>query len=159
MSTPYNPNSRGGKIVTPGGGSAAGLASSDLSRSLPRQMSTGSTRGTQTVGYGDTKIDGSNNVITVGSSILLDGDNDIIQVTSDDGSVVGLGKIPDNSGQFGFFSLDTSGNLIMKIVNGTKYVYDPANGFVNVTQDGLLPNGAGGFVAAKPGIDVNAAFS
>lgn len=158
MSTPYTPGT-GSKIITPGTGSDGSLAGSDLSRSLPRQISTGSTRGTQTVGYGATKIDGTNNTISIGSSILLDGNNEVIQVTSDDGSIVGLGKIPDNSGQFGFFSLDTNGNLIMKIVNGTKYVYDPANGFVNVTQDGLLPNGIGGFVAAKPGIDVNAAFS
>lgn len=37
----------------------------------PRQVGTGAVRGTQTVGYGNTKIDGSNNRITVGDSIEL----------------------------------------------------------------------------------------
>lgn len=123
---------------------SADLPRMDLERTLPRQLSTGSMRGTQTVGYGSTKIDGSNNTITIGAP---------------DGSTIGMGAIPGSlTGEYGFFSLDSLGNLIMKIVNGTKYVYNPADDYVNVTQDGLLPDGSGGFVAAKPGDNVADAF-
>lgn len=147
MSTPYRPNgsNQSYKIVTPGSGGDSFSTESNLSRTLPRQISTGSTRGTQTVGYGTTKIDGTNNTITIGAP---------------DGSTIGLGAIPGSpNNEYGFFSLDASGNLIMKIVNGTKFVYDPSNDYVNVTQDGLLPDGTGGFVAAKPGINVNDLFA
>lgn len=109
------------------------------------KLQTGNTRGTQTVGYGNTKIDGANNRIIIENPA--------------DGSSIGLGSIPGTASDFGFFSLDSKGKLVMKIVLGTKYVYDPANNYVNVTQDGILPDGSGGFVAAKPGINVADAFS
>lgn len=110
------------------------------------KLQTGNTRGTQTVGYGNAKIDGANNRITVTNPA--------------DGSSVGMGLIPGSTtNEYGFFSLDSHGKLVMKIVLGTKYVYDPANSYVNVTQDGILPDGTGGFVAAKPGINVKDAFS
>ena len=126
-----------------------------LGRVLPRQTSTGSTRGTQTVGYGNTKIDGSNNVITVGDTILLDGGNGVITTKNTDGSTLGLGTIPgSNPKRFGFFSLDTAGNLVMEIINGTMFVYNPTDSYHNVTQGGLLPDGSGGFAVAKPGTDV-----
>jgi len=143
MSTPYSPGGSKKKIITPGTVKQPSLSQSNISRVLPRQLSTGSTRGTQTVGYGNTKIDGSNNRITVGAP---------------DGSSVGMGSVPDNSGDFGFFSLDSNGNLIMKIVDGTKFVYNPNEDYVNVTQDGLLPDGSGGFVVAKPDTNVEDAF-
>jgi len=70
-----------------------------------------------------------------------------------------MGSIPGTDPvEYGFFSLDANGQLIMKIVNGTKYVYNPSDGYVNVTQDGLLPDGSGGFVAAKPGYNVADAY-
>jgi len=155
-------------IIKPGTGKSTILPQSDISRILPRQLSTGSLRGTQTVGYGNTKIDGSNNVITIGDTILLDGGNNLISVgdsisisgannaitvTNTDGSIIGLGLIPSTT-EFGFFSLDSGGNLVMKIVNGTKYVYNPTDSYHNVTQDGLLPDGSGGFANAAPGYDV-----
>lgn len=141
MSTPYTPSSnKRTSYISPGGGNTGSLGGSDISRVLPRQLSTGSTRGTQTVGYGNTKIDGSNNRITIGTP---------------DGGSIGMGSIPGTDPvEYGFFSTDDSGNVIMKIVNGTKYVYNPSDDYVNVTQDGLLPDGSGGFVAAKPGINV-----
>jgi len=139
MSEPYTPGRRN-TIITPGHTSEGSLPGSNISRMLPRQLSSGSTRGTQTVGYGTTKIDGTNNTITIGAP---------------DGSTIGMGAIPGSTtNEYGFFALDNSGQLIMKIINGTKYVYDPAHGYANVTQDGLLPDGSGGFVAAKPGINV-----
>lgn len=127
MSTPYNPKNRTKPLQSPGGKKAPELARSDLSRVLPRQLSTGSTRGTQTVGYGDTKIDGSNNRISVGDSILLDGNSIAITVTNDDGKKVGMGLIPDGSGQFGFFAMDADGNVIATWVGPTLLVNDTVN--------------------------------
>jgi hypothetical protein len=117
-----------------------------LGLSNPDSMLAGQLRGTQNVGSGGAKIDASNNTITVTNSA--------------DGSTIGLGTIPGTTtGEFGFFSLDSTGKVVMKIVKGTKYVYDPKNSYVNVTQDGILPDGTGGFVAAKTGTNVADAFS
>ena len=99
------------------------IGSGSTGRVLPRQVSTGSTRGTQTVGYGDTKIDGSNNVITVGDSIVLDGNSSVITVTNDDKSKIGMGTIPDTN-TFGFFSTNSDGIVIMSIVAGTLIMND-----------------------------------
>lgn len=140
----FKPSKGNGSISTPGDGSGGNLSASDISRILPRQMSTGSTRGQQRVGYGTAMLDGNNNRITVGTP---------------DGGSVGMGSIPGSTtNEYGFFTLDSDGKLIMKIVNGTKYVYDPSNDYVNITQDGLLPDGSGGFVVAKTGENVADAF-
>lgn len=137
-------NSRGGNIITPGDGDAGSLAGSDMSRVLPRQLSTGSTRGVQTVGYGDTKIDGSNNRITIGTP---------------DGGQIGMGSIPGSTtNEYGFFALDSTGAIVWKQVGPTTYVYNPQDGYVNVTQGGILPDSSGGFVVAKPGQNVADAY-
>lgn len=115
------------------------------SRMIPRQMVTGSTRGTQTVGYGGTKIDGSNNRITIENS--------------SSGSSIGMGVIPDSTtNELGFFALDANDNLIMKIVDGTRYIYNPENDYRNVLQDGLLPDNTGGFIIVKEDTDVADVF-
>src|ERR1700748_3979416 len=121
-------------------------ADNALGLSNPDSMLAGQLRGTQNVGSGGAQIDSANNRITVTNAA--------------DGTTVGLGTIPGSAtGEFGFFSLDNTGRVVMKIVKGTKYVYDPSRGYVNITDDGLLPDGTGGFVAAKPGIDVSTLFS
>lgn len=143
MSATYNPKNTGKTYRTPGQGSAARLGGSDLSRVLPRQISTGSTRGTQTVGYGNTKIDGSNNRITIGTP---------------DGGTLGFGSIPGSTtDEFGFFSTDSDGNLIMKIVDGTWYVYRPEDD-TNVMQSGILPDGEAGWAVAADGYEVADGF-
>lgn len=111
-------------------------------RVLPRQLSTGSTRGTQTVGYGNTKIDGSNNRITIAAP---------------DGSSVGMGSIPGTANEYGFFSLDAGGNVVMKIVLGTWYVDDPSQN-LNVMQAGVLPDGTVGWAVASEGKNVADGF-
>lgn len=162
MST-YDPKHPGSRLVTPGKGKLPDLMQSNLSRTLPRQTSTGTMRGTQNVGYGGVKIDSSNNTITLNGTAgtqqqtVLSGSG--LVATNPDGSSSGIGAIPGTSPQeYGFFSTDSDGNLIMKIVFGTKYVYNPEDDFVNVTQDGLLPDGTGGFVAAAPGVNVDDLF-
>lgn len=138
----YKPNTA--QVVPQSGGKEGILPSSDISRVLPRQLSTGSTRGTQTVGYGNTKIDGSNNRITIGTP---------------DGGTIGMGSIPGSTtNEFGFFSLDAGGNLIMKIVNGTWYVDDPATD-INVMQSGILPDDSIGWAVAKQDKNVADGFN
>jgi len=109
------------------------------------KLQTGNTRGTQTVGYGGAKIDGANNRIVITNSI--------------DSTSIGMGIIPGSTtNEFGFFSLNASGEVIMKIINGTRYVYRPTNG-ENFLQDGILPDGSGGFIITKSGSEVEDVFS
>lgn len=142
MSTPYNPGSSGPKIISSSGGKSGTLIQSDISRVLPRQLSTGTTRGTQNVGYGNAKIDGSNNRIVVGGA---------------DGSEVGLGNIPGTDNENGIFILAPNGKLSMKIVGGTFYAYDPTTG-LNTVQMGILPDGTGGIAGANQGFNVADGF-
>jgi len=108
-----------------GGVSGGEIQSDNLSRVIPRQIDTGTMRGTQNVGYGNTKIDGSNNTITVGDSILLDGNNSVISIKNSDGSYIGMGLIP-NTNSFGFYSMDSNGNVIMTIIDGLLTMNDPS---------------------------------
>lgn len=146
------------------------LPVSNLSRVLPRQLSSGSTRGTQIVGYGKTKIDGTNNSITVGDTIFLDGNsgnitvgqniridgstntidigediildgiNNIIQVGSSEGGTQGIGKIPDTDNQSGFFQTDSNGRVIYKLLNGTQYNYNLNDSYNNAILNGFAPD-------------------
>lgn len=142
MSEPVNLN-RIPRIIRPGSSNVKGeMRQSDLSRVIPRQLSTGILRGTQNVGTGTTKIDSSNNRIVI---------------SAPDGSAVGIGSIPDNSGDYGFFSLDADNTLSMKIVNGTMYAYDPETD-LNTVQVGILPNGVGGIAGANEGYSVADGF-
>lgn len=49
MSSPFTPANGGSPIITPGSGGDSFSTSSDQSRTLPRQISTGNYRGTQTI--------------------------------------------------------------------------------------------------------------
>ena len=112
-------------------------------RVLPRSVSTGTMRGTQSIGSGGARLDSSNNRITL---------------VADDGTVVGFGAIPGSlTNEFGFFSLDSDGTLIFKIVNGTLYMYDADTG-INNLQLGKLPDGTTNLAIAKEGEDVTEAF-
>lgn len=112
-------------------------------RVFPRQVGTGAMRGTQLVGNTGTMIDAANNRIVL---------------TSSDGSTVGIGTIPGSTtDEFGFFATDADGTLVMKIVNGTRYIYDADTG-INVMQDGkVAPSNANsfyGYAVAPEGEDV-----
>jgi hypothetical protein len=111
---------------------------------FPYKLASGIMQGNQGVGFGGVQIDSDNNRILIKNSA--------------DGSSIGMGVIPGTQNEFGFFSLSTDGKLIMKIVNGTKYTYNPDDSFHNVMQDGLLPDGSGGWAVAKTGQDVQDAF-
>ncbi len=95
----YSPKRSSGKLVV----QSRGLAQSDISRMLPRQVSTGALRGTQTVGYGGVKIDGSNNRIILNA-------ND---------TTVTIGDTSDTDSTTGVSLKDSSGNTFVTLGKGT----------------------------------------
>lgn len=89
-------------------------------------------------------------------NIKISGKDQQITLTGNDGSVVGIGAIPGNPGQNGFFSLDANGNLVLKIILGTFYIYD---GTLDRMQAGVLPDGSINVAISKEGDSVANAFS
>ena len=105
-----------------------------------RKVQTGNTRGTQTVGYGGAKIDGANNRIII--------------TNPSDNTSIGLGEIPGTT-NFGFFSLDSSGNIIYKNVSGTQTYYNPVDNLNPAIIIGGAPDdGRTGIWVAKVGQNV-----
>jgi hypothetical protein len=158
VSTPYSPTNFGGKIITPGNVAQGSLIQSDISRILPRQQSTGVLRGTQSVGYGDTKIDASNNRIVLGSSagtgnvgsIVLDGNSSSIVVSTNV-------KIDGTTEQI---SVSSGGNEIItmgKYTDGTfNFRIQDTNG-IGIAQFGQFPSGPIALKVAQAGIEVSTA--
>lgn len=89
-------------------------------------------------------------------SVLIDGLHQRITITNGTSSI-GIGAIPGDEGNLGFYSADSNGMIIQKIVGGTRYVYRPSNG-ENFLQDGILPDGSGGFIITKEGTAVPDVF-
>lgn len=117
-----------------------------LDLSVPDSMLGGTMRATQNIGTGGPQIDSANN------RILL--------TNSTDGSSIGMGTIPGSTtGEFGFFALDKSGNVIMKIVNGNLFMLDPTANNITRVELGLLPDGTYNLATSKPGQDLLTAFS
>lgn len=111
----------------------------NMGRLLARQTSTSFTRGTQPIGQGGSAIDGANNRI-------------IIQ--SNTGASDGIGNIPGSNNVYGFFTLDSSGKVIMQIVNGTQYTYNKNDSYNNSEINGFAPDdGRPGLWFAKEGYD------
>jgi len=126
-------------IVTNDNGNSVNIPTSDLSRVIPRQLSTGTLRGTQNVGYGTAKIDGSNNRITVGAP---------------DGSIVGIGQIPNsNPAQYGNFLIYPSGKLSLTQISGDTTQYD-TNGVPRIFTGSNPSDGEFVMKISKPNIDV-----
>lgn len=139
MSDTYRFNgSQDFKVTSPGIGGDAFSTDSNQSRMLPRQISTGSTRGTQTVGYGNTKIDGSNNRITIGTT-----------------ATVTLGNIPDSSGGGAGVSVsDQNGSYINLGINSTDQTQLVFNdGMTNRLVVGNQTNFGQGIYVSKAGVD------
>lgn len=150
---------------------------------LPRQTGSGSTRGTQTVGYGNVEIDGSNDRITLGdttntNTITLGAQS----TTTSSQSGVSSSSISSSSSAGGFglsitdgrgytmnFGILANGNLGMDITDNTGftlfeltgstwYWYDK-NFNVNVMQVGLKPDKTYGWAVAAQGDNVSQGFS
>ena len=106
--------------------SPGSIDTSSNQRILPRQVSTGALRGTQSVGYGSVKIDGSNERIVIGSVTdslgeqaetvlgkLSSTDSSFgLEVIDDKGGKLLVGMLPD--GNLGIALYDSSGNEVMR---------------------------------------------
>jgi hypothetical protein len=123
--------------------SGSSVSDNALGLTNPDSILSGGMRGTQQVGTG-AMIDAANNRILIKNSY--------------DNSSIGFGSIPGSTTEIGFFALDSSKNLIMKIVNGTWYVYDIANN-KNIMQTGKLPDSTYGITVAKTGYNVSEVYS
>jgi hypothetical protein len=115
-------------------------------RILPRQLSTGTTRGTQYAGYSGAAIDGANNRLVM---------------AGEDGTSIGIGVIPNDditvAEEVGLFAQDADGTLIFKLTNGTLFMYDKDTG-ENTLQLGVLPDGSTNLAIAKDTFEVEDAF-
>lgn len=117
-----------------------------LGLSNPDSILGGTLRSTQNVGTDGAALDAANNRILLQNPV--------------DGSSVGFGTIPGSATkEFGFFSLDNSGNVIMKIVNGNLYMLDPSAGNIVRLELGKLPDNTYNLATSKPGQDLTTAFS
>lgn len=108
------------------------------------------------------------------SNVLIDGLNRRVTITQADGSSVGIGIIP-NTGELGSFTLDTSGNLVSKVVSGIYYFYDTSGNLLqkiaagttfyydttgrNDMQIGTLPDGTHNLAIAKAGFSISDAIT
>lgn len=126
---------------------AADISSTNSSqRILPRQVSTGALRGTQMVGYGDVKIDGSNDRITLGSTTNTLGQQ----------AQTLVGKLSSSVGDqsFGLKVIDASGaELLIGILPDGKLGMQIIDVVGNeVVRAGFLPiSGIYGWVTATSG--------
>lgn len=121
------------------------LQGGSIERILPRQISTGSMRGTQIVGYGAVKIDGSNNTISI--------------TAPSTSTTINVGVIPTATiTGVGLSIVDSSGFTLFKMDGQTWYWYDKTT-TKNVMQIGKLPDGTYGTAIAKSGFNVQDAFS
>ena len=135
--------SNASKIVTPGNNPEGSIAGSDISRVLPRQLSTGTLRGTQNVGYGGVQIDGSNNRI----------------VLSANDTTVTIGDTSDTNNQTGIALTDSNNNPLVTLGTSTGLdsstgltIYDGSN--TRRLIGGLYPNGKIKIALSQPGFDV-----
>lgn len=153
-SNTINSYGTGSGITEPYTGSAGG--GGNTPRIYGRQILSGNIRGTQNITGAITITDPNTNQ----QNISIDGSAQAITVENTDGSIVGMGLVPDGSNTFGFFTLNSNGQLLMKIVGSTIYTYDltqtPA---VNNMQLLKLPDNTYGIAVAKTGQSVASLFS
>lgn len=146
----------------------AKLGRGDTMRVLPRQVSTGSLRGTQIVGYGNVKIDGSNNRITIDDPIthsqIILGDQDVtdatdqsfgLSITDKNGTTMLLGIQTD--GTLGFRFIDSSGFVLFDS-NGLRWNWNDKTTDTNQVGIGKMPNNSYNIVVAATGENVDDAF-
>lgn len=125
----------------------------------PHNLISGALPGSTEIRIGNSiKISGKTQqiaVTTTGGNITIGATSDgrlAMEVTNSDGTKTGIGIIPGST-DLGFYTLDSSGNVIQKIVGPTRYIYDIATG-KNVIQDGKLPDSTYGLAVVKPGFNV-----
>lgn len=154
----YNPNGSSGDIINQEYIPNTTLATSDINYLYPRQVGTGSTRGTQTIGVGNINIDGSNDQIDItsttgGSSIVLGQ-----QSSSVNQSGVATSSIPGSSGTFGLSITGSNGASLVFGVNQGGNVEGTFNdGVTNRLLIGQNKAGKEVVWISKSGVDVTSA--
>jgi hypothetical protein len=133
---------------------------------VPHKIISGSLPGATEIRIGGSesiKISGKNQNITITTddgTIIFGRREDgslALEVENADGTVTGLGVVPGST-DLGFYTTDTAGNVVQKIVGATRTVNDITND-VGTILDGLLPDGSYGAVVAKEGEEVEDVFS
>lgn len=110
------------------------------SRIKPRLTSTGPTRGTQSVGYGKIKIDGSNDKITL----------------TDNESVLTIGDLSVDNDSYGFGMADPNGNDLVSLGRTTSQSYGLSAYDANNMRlhAGMFPSGDIKIKLSQLGVDV-----
>lgn len=158
MDNIYSSGSSSGDNVTQEYLPNATMNTSNIDYLYPRQVGTGSTRGTQTIGVGNINIDGSNDQITItstsNSSVLALGvlSNTAIQTG------VATSSLSTATNGFGMSIADSTGYILFELNGETWLWYDKTTG-KNVMQVGLLPDGSYGWAVAAKGFNVSDGFS
>lgn len=129
----------------------------------PKSIISGQLPGATEIRLGNNiKISGKNQQIlvnTANGSVVLGATDDgrlAMEVTNADGTKTGIGQIPGST-DLGFYTLDSAGNVIQKIVGPTRYVYDLTT-TKNVMQDGKLPDATYGWAVAATNKNVSEGF-
>lgn len=119
----------------------------------PKSIISGGLPGATEIRLGNNiKISGKNQQISVnttGGNITIGATSDgrlAMEVTNTDGTKTGIGQIPGST-DLGFYTLDSAGNVIQKIIGATRYVYDISTS-KNIMQDGKLPDATYGWSVA-----------
>lgn len=130
----------------------------------PHNLISGALPGSTEIRIGNNiKISGKNQQIrvnTTAGNVVFGATDDgrlAMEVTNSDGTKTGIGQIPGST-DLGFYTLDSLGNVIQKIIGPTRYVYDISTG-KNIMQDGKLPDASYGQATAKAGFNVSEGVS
>lgn len=130
----------------------------------PKSLISGQLPGATEIRIGNNiKISGKNQQIRVNTTtgnVVFGATDDgrlAMEVTNADGTKTGIGQIPGST-DLGFYTLDTAGNVIQKIIGATRYVYDISTS-KNIIQDGKLPDASYGQATAKAGFNVSDAIT
>lgn len=127
----YTNNTSTNQIITQNYLPDSGIPSSSTDYILPRQVGTGSTRGTQTIGVGNINIDGSNNQITItnnntsspstiilGQQTLTSGQNGVATSSVSSSGAFGLSVTDSNNASINL-GINASDNVELLFNDGT----------------------------------------
>lgn len=116
------------------------IVTPEESRIKPRLTGSGATRGTQSIGYGKIKIDGSNDKITL----------------TDDESILTIGDLSVDTDSFGFGMADPNGNDLVSLGRTTSQSYGLSAYDANNMRlhAGMFPSGDIKIKLSQLGVDV-----
>lgn len=146
--TLYSNGSSTNQIITQSYLSSSGIPSSSTDYILPRQVGTGSTRGTQTIGVGNINIDGSDNQISItngsnNSSIILGQQSTVsnqagVAASSFTSSNGGFGlSVTDSNNASINLGINSNGNVELLFNDGTNNRLLVDSEVINISKPGV----------------------